>query len=179
MKRATVVLTAILLATCGTAFADGGGTFTVQGKTFVLKSAYAYARPDPFDPSKQSTVILFSEKLIDAKKIDSATDRGSALDQVIFDHLPGKDERSGSVEITIARDDAERPIQQIGFTTPDKNSSASVGSDLYKLVLKHNDAKRIEGTLISTKEAAKTAEHGGYFDLHFALDVASAQAAKK
>ena len=179
MKCATLALTTILLATCGTAFADGGGTFTVQGKTFVLKSAYAYSRPDPFDPSKQSTVILFSERLIDAKKIDSATDRGSALDHIVFDHLPDKDERPGSVEIMIARDDAQRPIQQIGYTIPDKASSASVGSDFYKLVLKRNDAKRIEGTLVSTKEAAKTAEHGGYFDLHFALDVASAQAAKK
>ena len=179
MKCATLALTAILLATCGMAFADGGGTFTVKGKTFVLKSAYAYSRPDPFDHSKQSTVILFSERLIDAKKLDSATDRGSALDHVIFDHLPDKDERAGSVEIMIGRDDAKFPIQQIGYTIPNENSSASLGADRYKLVLKRNDAKRIEGTLLSTKDAAKTAEFGGYFDLHFALDVADAQPAKK
>jgi hypothetical protein len=178
MKCATLALTAILLATCGTAFADGGGTFIVKGKTYLLKSAYAYSRPDPFSPSKQSTVILFSEILIDTKKVDSATDRGSALSHIMSDHLPDKDERAGSVEIMIARDDAQFPLQQIGYTIPNEDSSASVGADRYKLVLKRNDAKRIEGTLVSTKEAAKTAEHGGYFDLHFALDVASAQAAK-
>jgi hypothetical protein len=79
VKYAKLALTAALLATCGIAFADGGGTFTVKGKTIALKSAYAYSRPDPFDHSKQSTVIAFSERLIDAKQIDAAKDRPNAL----------------------------------------------------------------------------------------------------
>jgi hypothetical protein len=53
------------------------------------------------------------------------------------------------------------------------------GAGKYKLELKRNDDKRIEGTLHSTKEADKTAEHGGYFDLHFALDVARALPGQK
>lgn len=179
MKCATLGLTAILLATCGIAFADGGGTFTVKGKTFVLKSAYAYSRPDPFDHSKQSTVIAFSERLIDAKKIDAATDRLDALSHAMNDFVPDKEVKPASVEVMIARDDKEFPIQQIGFELPGLSSSASVGADRYKLELKRNDGKRIEGTLHSTKEAAKTAEHGGYFDLHFALDVASLPADQK
>jgi hypothetical protein len=53
------------------------------------------------------------------------------------------------------------------------------GAGKYKLDLKRNDDKRVEGTLHSTKEADKTAEHGGYFDLHFALDVARALPGQK
>lgn len=179
MKCATVALTATLLATCGIAFADGGGTFTVKGKTTVLKSAYAYSRPDPLDHSKQSTVIAFSERLIDAKQIDAAQDRPDALSHAMNDYVPDKEMKPASVEIIIARDDPQSPIQQIGYEMPGLSSSASVVADKYKLTLKRNDAGRIEGTLHSTKEADKTAEHGGYFDLHFALDVASPSADQK
>ena len=179
MKCVTFALTAALLVACGIAFAEGGGTFTVKGKTTVLKSAYAYSRPDPFDQSKQSTVIAFSERLIDAKAIDAAGDRMAALSHAMNDYLPDKENRPASVEIMIARSDPQFPIQQIGFELPGRSSSASVGAEKFKLVLKRNDAKRIEGTLLSTKEADKTAERGGYFDLHFALDVASSSADKK
>lgn len=178
MRFAKLALTAILLGTCAMACADGGGTFTVQGKTTALKDAYAYSRPDPFDHSKQSTVIAFSTRLIDKKQIDAAQDHAGALSDVMNAYFPGKEEMPSSVEITIARNDPESPIQQIGYSTPDRSSSASTGSDNYKLDLKRNDGKRIEGTLHSTKEAAKTAEHGGYFDLHFALDVADSTAGK-
>ncbi|MFI5197405.1 MAG: hypothetical protein ACHQJD_02200 [Thermoanaerobaculia bacterium] len=151
----------------------------MKGKTFALKSAYAYSRPDPFDHSRQSTVIAFSERLIDAKQIDAAKDRFGALSHAMNDYVPDKEERPASVEIIIARDDPQFPIQQIGYELPGLSSSASVGAGKYKLDLKRNDGKRIEGTLRSTKEADKTAEHGGYFDLHFALDVASARPGQK
>jgi len=59
----------------------------------------------------------------------------------------------------------------------DKNgyhrSSFAIGTDNYTLDLKVNDGKRIEGTLRSTHDAEKTDDHGHWFDLHFALDVAS------
>jgi hypothetical protein len=179
MKCTALALTATLLATCGIAFADGGGTFTVKGKTTVLKSAYAYSRPDPLDHSKQSTVIAFSERVIDVQKIDAAEDRRDALSHAMNDYVSDREMKPASVEITIARDDKQFPIEQIGFELPGLSSSASVGADRYKLTLTRNDGKRIEGTLHSTKEAAKTAEHGGYFDLHFALDVASSSAGQK
>ncbi len=172
MKYATLALTATLLATCATALADGGGTFTVKGKTTVLKSAYAYSRPDPFDRSKQSTVIAFSERLMDAKQISAAKDILDALSHAMNDHS-GTEEKPASVEVIVARNDPDSPVQQIGFELPGLSSSASVGAGRYKLDLKRNDARRIEGTLRSTKEADKTADHGGYFDLHFALDVVS------
>lgn len=174
MRWVRLALTVAVLATCGTALADGGGTFTVKGKTIVLKSAYAYSRPDPFDHSKRSTVIAFSVRLIDAKQIDAAEDRPAALAHAMNDYDPDKEERPASVEIIIARNDPQSPIQEIDYEMPGLSSSASAGADHYKLDLKRNDDKRIEGTIHSTKEADKTAEHGGYFDLHFALDVASA-----
>ena len=173
VKHAKLVLAATLLGTCAMACADGGGTFTVQGKTIALKDAYAYSRPDPFDHSKQTTLIAFSTRLIDKKQIDAAQDHAGALSDAMNLYFPDKEERPSSVEIMIARNDPESPIQQISYSTPDRSSSASTGSGNYKLELKSNDGKRIEGTLHSTKEAAKTAEHGGYFDLHFALDVAN------
>jgi hypothetical protein len=173
MKYATLLLTATLLATSATAFADGGGKLTVKGKTTQLKSAYAYSGPDPFDPSKQSTVIAFSERLIDARQIDASKDLLGALSHAMNDYSPEKEERPASVEVVIARSDPDSPVQQIGFELPGLSSSASVGAGRYKLDLQRNDALRIEGTLRSTKEADKTAEHGGSFDLHFELDVAS------
>ena len=124
-------------------------------------------------------MIAFSERLIDSKKIDAAEDRRDALSHAMNDYDSDKEVKPASVEIMIARDDKQFPVQQIGFDLPGLSSSASVGSDLYKLTLTRNDGKRIEGTLHSTKEAAKTAEHGGYFDLHFVLDVASSTADKK
>ena len=170
MTWATRAFPVVLLAV-GIAVADGGGTFTVKGKTTNLKSAYAYSCPDPFDQAKQSTVIVFSERVIDTAKIDAATDRKGALAHAVNEFDMGKEERPANVEIYIARNDPGFPVQQIGFELPGLSSSASVGADRYALHLKRNDAKRIEGTLLSTKEAAKTAEHGGFFDLHFALDV--------
>ena len=43
-----VMVAAVLLA-CASARADGGGSFTFEGKTFALKGAYAYSHPNPFD----------------------------------------------------------------------------------------------------------------------------------
>jgi hypothetical protein len=172
MNSARAALAAILFTTSAIALADGGGTFTVKGKTVALKSAYAYSRPDPLDGSKQSTVIAFSERLIDAKKISAAKDIPDALSHAMNDYS-GAEEKPASVEVIISRNDPDSPVQQIGFDLPGLSSSASVGAGRYKLDLKRNDAKRIEGTLRTTREADKTSEHGGYFDLHFALDVAS------
>jgi hypothetical protein len=163
----------ILLAVSGIAVAAGGGTFTVMGTTTALMSAYAYSRPDPFDASKQTTVIVFSERELDTAKINAATDRVSALSHATDDLTAGQEHRSAAVEIFIARDDPRHPVQQIGFDLPGLSSSASTGPDNYTLQLKRNDGMRIEGTFKSTKESAKNAEHGGFFDLHFELDVAS------
>ena len=173
MMRTVRAFSAVLLVVSGIAVADGGGSFTVKGKTTVLKSAYAYSRPDPFDASKQTTVIVFSERVMDTAKINAATDRVTALSHATDDFVAGQEHRSAAVEIYIARDDPKFPVQQIGFDLPGLSSSASTGPDNYTLQLKRNDGKRIEGTLKSTKEAAKTADHGGFFDLQFALDVAS------
>lgn len=165
------VLAVMLLAGSGIAFADGGGTFTVKGKTMVLKSAYAYSRPDPTDATKQTTVIVFSERLLDAAKINAAADRVDALMHATDDRLSDKEEKPANVDLWIAQDDPKFPVQQIGFEVPGRSASASTGTDNYTLQLKRNDGKRIEGTFKSTKDAAKTAERGGYFDLNFALDV--------
>jgi hypothetical protein len=171
MNLQKFILAATLSLTCGSAIADGSGALVVGGKTFALKSAYAYSRPDPFDESKQSTVIAFSERVLDTKKIDGAGDRRSALSDAMDAYFPDKEERPANVEVMIARADATRPVQQVAYTIPGLSSSASVGAGKYKLDLKRNDDQRIEGTLRSANEADKTAEHGGYYELEFALDV--------
>ncbi|MEO6323463.1 MAG: hypothetical protein ABIT01_10405 [Thermoanaerobaculia bacterium] len=170
MKCASLVLAAILVVPSGLALADGGGSFTVKGTTYPLKSAYAYSAPDPFDHSKQSTVIVFSERVIDVKKVGAGSDPLDALDHAVQDRS-GDEKRPNRVEVMIARDDPKSPVQQIGYQTDQVTSSASVGSGRYQLVLKKNDAGRIEGTLRTTNAKDKTSEFGAYVDLHFALDL--------
>lgn len=172
MKLHKLVLIASLFACCGGASADGGGSFIVQGKEFALKNAYAHTRPDPFDDSKQSTVIYFSGRAFDASQIEASNDRAAALSAALNSYLPSTEERPSQVEVVFARGDAAAPIQSIGFTIPDLSSGASVSGDRYTLDLKRNDDERIEGTLRSKIEADKNSKFGGaYFDLHFALDV--------
>jgi hypothetical protein len=171
MKLQESALAATLLVACGVAFADGGGTFTYQGKTTELKGAYAYSTSNPFDASKPWTKIEFSDQAIDTKQIDAAKDRSYALMKAL--HGQGQT----SVAITISTD-LKFPIKQVNYQMPGESMSGNMGADQYKLELTRNDGERIEGTFRSTKEADKTTQSMGYYDLHFALDVASDPDAK-
>ncbi len=171
MKLKRIILGASLLAGLGNVLADAGGSFVIRDKPFVLNSAYAYTCPDPFDPSKQSTVIAFSGRQIDEQAIKSSDDPASALSAVLDSYFPDQEERPIKLELILARADAESPIQQISYTIPNESSGASVGAARYFLELKRNDGQRIEGTLRSKQASDKNSPFGGYFDVHFALDV--------
>jgi hypothetical protein len=169
MNAKRLPLAAVLLLGCATAWAGDVGSFTYKGKTFALKGGYAYAHPDPFDKSKPSTVVVLGARPVDAKKIDAADDRIGAL-RAAFDQFNADEDRPPKVEIVVSRE-LPPAAMMISFTTPDTSLSAS--GKKVKLELARNDGKRIEGTLRSLDQAAKTSEFGGYFDLHFALDVSS------
>jgi hypothetical protein len=171
MKLTKLALITMLLGTSASAFADGGGSITIEGKEFALKSAYAYSCPDPFDKSKQSTEIAFSGRVFDAKQIDTADNPSGALSALLNEYFPDKEDRPTQVTIILARGNTESPIQNISYSIPKLSSGASVGAAHYTLDLKRHDDKRIEGTLRSKNKSDKTSRFGGYFDLHFALDV--------
>ncbi len=171
MKPQRLVLTASLLAASFGALADGGGSFTIKGKAFALKSAYAYSHPDPYDNTKPSTVIAFSGRAFDETAIATADDPASALSEALNSYIPSEEDRPTQVTITFARNIAASPILDISYSIPDLSSGASAAATRYSIELKRNDDQRIEGTLRSRNEADKASEFDGYFDLHFALDV--------
>jgi hypothetical protein len=160
MKLTKLALITTLLSHCASAFADGGGTMTVNGKEFALKSAYAYSCPDPFDQSKQSTEIAFSSRVLDAKQIDAADNPSRALSAALDQYFPGKEAKPTKIKIMLARGNTESPIQNISFSIPGLSSGASVGAAFYSLELKRHDDKRIEGTLRSKNQSDKTSEFG-------------------
>lgn len=169
MKLTTLAALSILLATSASAWAGGGGSFIVKGKAFALQSAYAQTCPDPFDSSKQSTVIDFSGKAFDDQQIATADDPASALARALNAFASGED-RPAKVRVILARANPASPVQDISYSIPGLSSQASARN--LTVELKHNDGKRVEGSLRSSDEAAKTARFGGgFFELDFALDV--------
>lgn len=171
MKLQKLVFIAALTAASFNACADAGGKFIVEGKEFALVSAYAYTHPHPFDDSKPSTVIAFSGRAFDEKAIATSDDPVSALSTALNSYVPGE-ERPARVEIIFSRDDKESPIVDISYAIPALSSQASARAANYTIQFERNDDQRIEGSLRSNQESAKTAKYGGgYFDLHFALDV--------
>ena len=172
MKLRMLILSASLFAAVAHAKSDAGGSFTVEGKSFNLLGAYAYTCPNPYDQTKPATVITFSIRKIDAKVIESADDSAAALQTAVNSYLPDKEARPASVKVILARLDPESPITDISYSIPELSSQASSNIANYVLDLKRNDDKRIEGTLLSKNESAKTQKYGGgFFDLKFALDV--------
>jgi hypothetical protein len=177
MKLMQFVSMGVLSVACSIAWADGGGMLYHDGVSVKFTSAYAYAVPDPFDKSKQAVVIVMSDTPMDAATFDAAPDRDRA-----FSTYMGNSLRDGnSVQITLGPDkDGQVRVEQVNTRTSTNgefsSSSGSTMASSYKLDLKRNDGKRLEGTYLSTRESEKTEEHGQFFDLHFALDVASGPA---
>jgi hypothetical protein len=172
MKASATILAATLLIASAAARAGGGGVLYHDAVATRLTSAYAYAVPDAFEPSKKAVVVVLSSAPIDAAAFDAAEDRKEAVNQYL---LWKPDGTATSVTLMIGTD-ANAPVEQISLAILTGNglhSSASVGSATYVLDLARNDAKRIEGTFRSRDESRKTDPKGDYYDLHFALNVAS------
>jgi len=160
-----------LLAAATAANADGASSFTIRDQEFALKSAYARSCPDPFDATRQSTVIVYSGRGFDAAEIASAADPAGALSAALDQFDSASEKRPTKVEIVIAMGASESPIQNISYTIPGESSGASVNAARYLIDLKRHDARRIEGSIRSKDAADKNARFGGYFDLKFELDI--------
>lgn len=143
----------------GFAIAGGSGTLYDHGKKIALPNAYAYRGADPFDKDKQITVVVFADKPIDAKALLNARDRGDALD----DQMRKLEATRLSLNV-----EADGSVQNVNINGPEGSASQS-GSGWYTLTLKQNDAKRIEGSFVSTDEADK--KDGRFYDLTFTLDL--------
>ena len=175
MQRFQWVLAAVLLGASGAAVADGGGTIYSNGVATTVSGAYAYAVPDLFDASKQAVVVVLSSEAIDAASYDAATDRSKAFDDNLFWN---NERKPTSAKITIGSN-KDAPIEQVNLAVlsgDSLHSSGSMGKAFYTLDLKTNDGKRIEAVLKSTHDSEKTDKNGTYYDVHFALNVASGPA---
>jgi len=139
-----------------------------------MTSAYAFTEPDYFDKSKTAVVVFLRDRPIDPATYDAAPDRDRAFSRLIGNTL---DDRP-SLRLTIGSDQqGHAVVEGVDAAYSSAKGHVSTSSNLatgsYTLDLKVNDGKRIEGTLRSTHESEKTDDHGHWFDLHFALDVAS------
>jgi hypothetical protein len=79
MIRATMTLAVLGLVLPSTASAAGGtakGTFTVQGKASKLAYAYATAKPDRTDPSKEEIQVILSDVPLEAAVLEDPTPFG-------------------------------------------------------------------------------------------------------
>lgn len=142
------------------AFADGSGTLYNEGKAIVLKSAYAYRMPDPFEKSKQITRVVFADKPIDAAALKDENDRDDAIDTQL----------RGATRVDLNLE-ADGNVQNVNTHVGDTSGSQS-GSGWYTLTLKQNDDKRVEGSFRTNDESDKKSGH--YYDLKFALDLPAA-----
>ena len=164
----------ILLILTTAAHADGGGSVYLDKVALSMTSAYAYAAEDYFDKSKTAVVVVMRDRPIDAAAYDAAPDRAKAFGNVVGNMLG----TGASLRFVIGSDKNGRAVVE-GVDTGYRGQGAyrsgsfTMAPDNYTLDLKVNDGKRIEGTLRSTHESEKTEDHGHWFDLHFALDVAS------
>ena len=169
MKSVQYGLFAVLSLFSVAASADGGGTVYRNGVATTLSSAYAYATTDLFDKSKPAVVVVLSSGPIDGPAIDASPDRAKAFDTIFWDTTS----KATSVKLTISAGQDAR-VEQVNLAVLEGeglHSSGSMGKDFYKLELKVNDGKRIEGSFRSTHESEKTEPHGAYYDVHFASNV--------
>ena len=170
MKFLNSFSTIVLFAACSTAYADGGGTLYINGVATQLTSAYAYAAPDAFDDSKQMVVVVLSTAAIDAAAYDAAEDRAKAIRSSLVLNSENKP-TTVTLKIGPAKDKPIRGIDVDIMAGEGKHFSGTWVS--YVLDLKQNDGKRIEGTFRTTDEKKSAGTYNDYYDLHFALNVAS------
>jgi len=177
MKLLHGLFVAIALASGAPTHADGGGSFYTNGVALPMSTAYAYAGRDLFDESKPAVVIVMRDQPIDAAGYDAAPDREKA-----FKDLLGNFKTKGStLKLVIGTDkDGHTRVEGADMSYHGAHGfnlgSVAPSESFHTLDLKVNDGKRIEGTLRTTQESAKTDANGTYFDLHFALNVVSGPA---
>jgi hypothetical protein len=160
MHQSRLFVALAFASACGSAFADGSGTFYNEGKAIALKNAYAYRMPDPFEQDKQITRVVFADKPIDAAALRDAVDRDDAIDTQL----------RGATRVDLNLD-ADGSVQNVNTRVGDTSGSQS-GSGWYTLDLKRNDDQRVEGSFVSNDEDDK--KDGRYYDLAFALDLPGA-----
>jgi hypothetical protein len=152
-----------LLVACGSASAGSFGTYTADGKTMTLNSGYAW----PVKGGKITKVAICDVAKIDPAPLNAVTDyRYNAFYAQISKGNPGR----GCVELEINSDG-----QLEGMNTNNMNGlrMGIVSNDNpadYKLDVKRNDGKRIEGTMQSTDELKK--RRNTEFNLKFDFAVA-------
>jgi len=138
----------------------GAGQFFHDGKLITLTSGYAYRGPDHFHPDQQMLVLDFSDQPTATAAINDAPDRASALEE----------QRTQGNRVTL-NIGADGSLINANFRADGLAGSGS-GSGWYKLQLRQNDDKRVEGRFVSTDEASKT--HGEFYDLKFSFDLPGA-----
>ncbi|MGA9335543.1 MAG: hypothetical protein WBV39_14785 [Rudaea sp.] len=164
-----LTLGALLLAGCAAKASGGSGMLYAGGKPYPLVGAYAYryqaARANSAEALKASTVIVLSDKPIDA----AALDQKQQFDMPMAVRRELDDKQATAVVMYLNPDASLQRIETLG----DELHDVAFGDACCTLTIKRNDDKRVEGSLRSNNAAGKT--EGEYFDLHFALSLPPAE----
>lgn len=154
---------AALLAACGSAAASNFGTYTADGKTIPLNSGYAWTiRGD-----KNTKVVMCDVAKIDAEPLNAIDGyRYNAFYTQVSKTNPAR----GCVELKITPDGSLDDLTTNTMNGMHMGVAGNSRPAAYKLEIKRNDGKRIEGTLHSTDELKKS--KNVEFDIKFNLDVA-------
>jgi hypothetical protein len=134
---AVISVPAMAFAAAGTA----SGTFTVKGKATKLVHAYAVAKPDSSDKTKESVVVTLTDVPLDAKVLGDPTPFG--LQDLT------KENKLHGIRFTIS---PEKTVSSTSLFDSGFNmgSVSAVGSDI-KLDLKTLDKTTVAGKLYMAK----------------------------
>lgn len=168
-KNVVILAALLLLAACAAKLSGGSGTLYAGGKQYPLVGGYAYrseALPtNSGSPLKASTVVVLSDKPMDAAALDQKQD----FEMTTAVRRQLDDKQATAVVIYLKPDASLQRIETVG----DDLHDVAFGDACCVLTISRNDAERIEGSLRSKNDAGKT--EGEYFDLHFALSLPPAE----
>ncbi len=160
MNLHKILFSVVLIGASATVLADGGGSFRHDGKSYALKSAYAYTTTDHFDKNRKLVGITLSDALIDGPTLDAASDRGEAMQEYL------RRRKANSVTLELDPADKEGPVRMLKIAMDGYQSAGGMTAGFYAIDLKRNDGKRIEGTFRTKDDKDRDG-----CDVHFAVDI--------
>jgi hypothetical protein len=138
----TLALVAILApAMAVAAVGTASGTFTVQGKAWKLAHAYAVAKADPSDKTREDVVVTLTDVPLDAKVLEDPTPFG--LQDLT------KENKLHGIRFTISPEEAVTSTSM--YDAAFKMGSVSVAGSDIKLDVKTLDKTTVSGKLYTAR----------------------------
>jgi hypothetical protein len=111
--------------------------FFGETKTLTVSDGYAFNAPDPFDETKEVTLVILSERPFTKDGLESARDR----EDLISDRL--RELNSPYIELSIGHE--YNTLESANFVFPDSGNLSTSGNTLGKLT--RFDGERVAGSL--------------------------------